>query len=147
MEAMQYWHWLIIGLAFLVLEIFAPGAILMWFGFAGLMIGALVWLVPVISPELQVILFAIFSLLSVYVWRIYRPRGTEPESPDPELNNLLNAYIGRRYTLKQPIKDGRGRMQMGDASWVINGPDLEVGEQVEIVAVQGISFVVKLIKD
>ena len=31
-ESMEFWHWLIIGVAFLVLEIFAPGAIFMWFG-------------------------------------------------------------------------------------------------------------------
>lgn len=142
MEVILYWHWLIIGLAFLVLEIFAPGAILMWFGFAGIMIGGLVWLFPDLPAGFQIIIFSVFSLLSIFLWRVYRPRSTEPASPDPELNNRLNAYIGHRYTLKQPINSGRGRLQVGDATWVITGPDLEAGEQVEIVAVKGISFVV-----
>ena len=142
MEAIQYWHWLTIGLIFFALEVFAPGAILMWFGFAGLMIGGLAWLFPDITPELQVVLFAIFSLLSIFLWRTYRPLSSEPISPDPDLNNRLSTYIGHRYTLEKPIIDGRGRLKIGDATWTITGPDLEAGMQVEIVEVKGISFVV-----
>ena len=65
-ETIEFWHWLVIGLCFLALEVFAPGAILMWFGFGGLVTGLLLWLIPSMNLEAQVLIFALFFVFFKY---------------------------------------------------------------------------------
>ena len=137
---MEFWHWLILGVVFLVLEIFAPGAIFMWFGFSGLLTGTVVWLFPGMSMGLQFLLFAVAAILSILAWKILRQKNPGPESPDPELNNRLSGFIGQEHVLQTPIKDGRGRIHLGDGTWTILGSDLPAGSRVKIISVKGIQF-------
>ncbi len=141
---MEFWHWLIIGVAFLVLEIFAPGAIFMWFGFSGLLTGTILWLFPEMSMGLQFLLFAVAAVLSILLWKLIRQRSPAPQSPDPELNNRLIVFIGQEHVLQTPITNGRGRMHLGDGTWTILGPNLPAGSQVRITGVKGIQFTVEL---
>ena len=143
METMEFWHWLIIGIAFLVFEIFAPGAIFMWFGFSGLLTGLITWLFPGIPAGAQVLLFAVSTVLSILAWRTFRQKNPEPESPDPELNNRLSVFIGQEHVLTKPIKNGKGRMQVADGTWTVQGPDLPVGSRVRITDVKGIQLIVE----
>ncbi len=143
MESMEFWHWLIIGIVFLVLEVFAPGAIFMWFGISGLLTGLVTWMFPEMSIGVQVLLFSVSAVLSILAWRIFRHKNPEPESPDPELNNRLSAFVGQEHVLKSPIKNGRGRMQVGDGTWTVQGPDMPAGSRVRITQVKGIQFVVE----
>ena len=145
MENMEFWHWLIIGVVFLILEVFAPGAIFMWFGFSGLLTGLFTWLFPSMEIGAQILLFSASAVLSILVWRMVRKNTPEPESPDPELNNRLTSFIGQEYVLTLPIKNGRGRMQIGDGSWTVQGPDLPSGSRVRITDVKGIHLIVEAI--
>ena len=40
------WHWLILGLILMVLEIFIPSFTIFWFGLAAVVVSGLVWLIP-----------------------------------------------------------------------------------------------------
>lgn len=142
---MEFWHWLILGVVFLVLEIFAPGAIFMWFGFSGLLTGAILWLFPEMTIGVQFLLFAVAAILSILGWKLLRKQSPAPESPDPELNNRLSAFIGQEHVLQTPIKDGRGRIHLGDGTWTIIGSDLPAGSRVKITGVKGIQFMVESI--
>ena len=141
----EFWQWLIIGVVFLVVEVFAPGAIFMWFGFSGLLTGLVAWLFPEMSIGLQILLFSVSTVLSILVWRLFRQKSPEPVSPDPDLNNRLGTYIGQVHTLTHPVVDGKGRLQLGDGTWTILGPDLPAGSKVRISAVKGIQFVVEAV--
>lgn len=143
METLQFWHWLIIGVVFLVLEVFAPGAIFMWFGFSGLLTGLVLWLAPDLPFGSQILLFSVASVLSILGWKLFHKSRPEPESPDPELNHRLSSFIGQEYVLKTPIEGGRGRLHVGDGAWTIKGPDLPAGSKVRITAVKGIQFIVE----
>ena len=146
MEDMEFWHWLIFGVVFLVLEIIAPGAIFMWFGFSGLLTGLVLWLFPGMSIGLQILLFSVSAVLSIIAWKAYHLNKPEPESPDPELNNRLSVFIGQEHILKNPIVDGKSRIQLGDGTWTIRGPDLPKGSRIKIVDVKGIQLLVEPIE-
>lgn len=145
MEVVPFWYWLIIGCLFLVLEIFAPGAVLMWFGFAALITGGLYWAVPEMSLAAQIITFTIASAASIAGWRVYQSKFPPPESPDPTLNHRLDAFIGKESVLTKAIENGRGRIQMGDGTWVVLGEDQPKGTRVRIVGVDGIQFRVEAV--
>lgn len=143
MEQFQFWHWLILGAVFLAIEVFAPATVFLWFGVAAFITGFVAWLIPSIGFGGEILLFAVSTLVSIVAFRVLRRHNPEPESPDPELNNRLSAYIGREYTLKQPIVDGKGRLHLGDGMWTILGEDMPVGSKVKITGVDGIRFLVE----
>jgi len=45
--------------------------------------------------------------------------------------------IGQRYVLVEAIVNGRGKARVGDGQWLVAGPDLPVGTEVEVVGVDG----------
>ena len=45
--------------------------------------------------------------------------------------------------LERAIVQGRGRVQIADAYWDVNGPDLPAGTQVRIVGADGMTLVVE----
>ncbi len=131
--------WWALGVALVVLETVLPGAFLLWFGVAALVMGALVWLLPDLPLLVQVVLFAALSFASVHVYRTYVMRR-EPPSDQPLLNRRGEQLVGRVFRLDQPIVDGYGKIRVGDALWTVTGPPLAAGARVRIVAVEGMDL-------
>ncbi|MGB0846634.1 MAG: NfeD family protein [Thiolinea sp.] len=143
-EPIQFWYWLILGVVFLGLEVLAPGAILMWFGAGAIVTGLLMWLLPDLAIGWQLLLFAVVSGISVLAWRnssFFSEESTPP--PDPNLNNRLQSYVGREYTLSEAITNGRGSVRVVDSNWRVQGKDMPQGTRVKVVGVDGITFLVE----
>ncbi len=143
---MEFWHWMVIGVFLLALEVFAPGAILMWFGFGGLLTGALLWLIPSMSIEWQILIFSLFSIASVLLWKKYGSKADTMETDNPNLNNRLRDYIGRDTVLIEAISNGTGLAKVGDSAWKVRGKDLPKGTRVKIVDLDGMFFVVEAVE-
>lgn len=129
------WNWMVLGLVLLTLEIMAPGVFLLWIGIAAVIVGALslmLWSAAFWVWQLQVIVFLILALLSAYIGR--RIMASRDETSDqPLLNRRGDQMIGRTATLSEPIREGRGRIQLGDTLWRVSGPDLPVGARVRVI--------------
>ncbi|WP_315925374.1 NfeD family protein [Mesorhizobium sp. SP-1A] len=128
------WNWMVLGLILLVLEILIPGVFMLWIGIAALLIGTLslqLWDAGFWTWQVQVVAFLLLSLASAYVGtRIMR--GRNGESDQPLLNRRGEQMIGRTATLAEPIREGRGRIQLGDTLWRVSGPDLPAGTRVRV---------------
>ena len=98
--------------------------------------GALLWLWPGMSWQLQWVFFALVSILSIVVVRRYRD-GHPEQTSHPTLNQRGMSYVGRRYTLVEPIVDGYGKLHVDDTSWKISGENLPAGTHVKIIGVEG----------
>jgi membrane protein implicated in regulation of membrane protease activity len=61
-------------------------------------------------------------------------------SDQPLLNRRGEQLVGQVYPLEQAIVDGRGRLKIGDAFWVAEGPDLPQGTRVRVLAVRSMSL-------
>jgi inner membrane protein len=129
------WNWLILGAVFLTLELAAPGAFMLWLGLAALAVGLISFAVDW-SWQAQLFAFAVLSLALIPVWRRYAPKVERP-SEAPLLNRRAESYIGRTFTLENPIVDGIGRVRIDDTIWRVSGPDSPAGSQVRIVRAQG----------
>lgn len=145
MENIQFWHWLILGVIFLAIEVFAPTTLFLWFGVSALITGLVAWLIPGLPIGAEILIFAVSALVSIAAFRVLIKHAPVPESPDPELNNRLSSFIGREYKLTQPIESGRGRLKLGDSMWGILGDDLPTGSKIRITGVKGIQFLVEAI--
>lgn len=135
-EDLQYWHWLALGLALLVAEVAVGGAsFLMWIGFAALATGVLALVVPLLGWQLQLVIFGIGSVASVFLWRRYVKDRDTAEAP--VLNQRDAGYVGRVVHLEEAIVGGRGRVRIDDTLWTVRGKDAPAGAAVRILARDG----------
>lgn len=132
----EFWYWLILGVALMAAEIVAPGVFLLWLGVAALITGGLTYFAPDLSWQIQLAIFAVLSIAAlVGAWRWVRGRPIETDRPS--LNLRGNRYIGRVVELEGPIHNGRGRARVGDSIWPVSGPDLPAGSAVRVIDVNG----------
>lgn len=131
------WHWGVIAVILIILEVFAPGAFLIWLGVAAAVVSVVMVLVPTISWETQFVIFAIVSVASIYGWRLY-VRKYPPKSDQPVLNQRGEQYVNRTFTLDEPVVNGLGKIKVDDSTWKIEGEDCESGTKVRVIGVDGV---------
>ncbi|MDI4657258.1 NfeD family protein [Xanthobacter autotrophicus] len=135
------WTWFILGGVLLVAEIAAPGAFLLWLGLAALVTGALSYVVG-LSWQSEVLAFAALAVIAVLVGRRISPAPGRA-SDRPFLNRRPEGFVGRVFTLDEPIVDGIGLVRIDDTVWRIEGPDLAAGAEVKVVAADGATLKVE----
>jgi len=123
-------------------EALAPGAFMLWLGFAAVVVFVGVWLVPGIPLLAQAAAFVALSFVSIQIYRTWI-RGHERTSDQPTLNRRAAHLVGRVVSLERGIVNGRGRVQIADAYWDVSGPELPAGVPVRIVAVDGMTLQVE----
>ena len=133
------WNWLIFGFILMALELGAPGVFLFWFGLAALLVG-LVSFVLHPSWQAQLLMFAVFALAAVPLWR--RLARSRASASNPFLNRRAAALVGREFTLEKPIIDGLGTVRIDDTIWRVAGPDAPAGSRVKVVRVDGANLTV-----
>ncbi|RUM97490.1 NfeD family protein [Pseudaminobacter arsenicus] len=139
------WNWMVLGFALLALEILVPGVFLLWIGIAALITSAIslmLWDASAWVWQVQVLVFLLLSLVSAYLGNRLMG-GRNGQSDQPLLNRRSEQLIGRTATLTEPIREGRGRIQLGDTLWLVSGPDLPTGTRVRVASVQGSELVVE----
>ena len=134
--------WGVAALLLIAAETMAPGAFLLWLGFAAAAVFVIVFAMPDLSVLAQVALFVVLSVVSVQVYRV-RFRGRERASDQPTLNRRAQQLVGRVVPLDQAIVNGRGRVQIADAYWDVAGPEAPAGTQVRITGADGMTLVVE----
>jgi inner membrane protein len=138
------WDWFIAGGVLLALEALAPGVFMFWLGLAAMLVGAVSMHLDM-SWQTQFILFAIFSVLMIPLWR--RLSFASTRTDQPFLNRRADALVGRIFTLERPILDGAGTVRVDDSVWRITGRDLPAGRRVKVVGVEGTALHVELAAD
>jgi len=136
-DEITFWHWLIAGVILIALEMAAPGVVFMWVGIAAILTGVVAWASPDLAMEWLLIIFAVLSVLSVVLGRAYLKRNPL-KSDHPKLNRRGEQYVGRHFTLSEPIVGGFGKIKVDDSTWKVAGDDMPVGAKVEVIAVNGV---------
>lgn len=135
--APTFWQWWIVGLVLVILEVFAPGAFLIWIGIAAGVVGLLVLFVPGFPWQFQVLMFGVLSVAIVLLWRRYL-QAHPVQSEAPSLNRRGEQYVGRVFTLDEPIINGIGKLRVDDSIWRITGEDCPAQSKVVITGVDGV---------
>ncbi len=136
LEQAEFWHWWIAAIVFVVIEIFAPGAIFLWMGVAAGIVGLILLIFADLGWEYQFLIFALFTVVSAVGWRAYLRR--HPTATDkPTLNRRGEQYVGRTFTLKEAIVNGQGKITVDDSTWKVEGDDLPAGTKIQVTGVAG----------
>lgn len=144
LESATYWHWWVLGVILIVLEVFSPGAFFLWLGISAGVVGFMLFAAPDVSWEIQLLVFALFSVASIVAWRLYLVKNPT-KSDQPRLNRRGEQYIDRIFTLSEPMVNGQGKIKVDDSIWKISGADCPAGARVKVVDVDGVVLKVALI--
>jgi len=142
MPLIDFWHWWILAVALIIVEILLPSFFALWLAIAAALTGLLLLIFPALSWEWQLLLFALFSVVSIVAWRRYYQKHPI-KTDEPMLNRRGEGYLGRELTLSQPIIDGIGKIRLDDSTWKVQGPDCPAGTRIRITALNNVVFTVE----
>ena len=144
MPLIDFWHWWILAVALVIIEILLPSFFALWLAIAAALTGLVLLLFPALGWEWQLLVFAMFSVISIIAWRRYYQKHPI-KTDEPMLNRRGEGYVGRELTLSQPIVDGIGKIRLDDSTWKIQGPDCPAGSKVRIIALSNVVFTIELV--
>lgn len=135
------WAWFVAAAVFLLLELLSPGVFFLWLAIAAALTG-LADALQGLPWQAELLVFAALSVVSVLVGRrFYAGPALEPDD-NPYLNRRQLGYIGRSFTLTQPVINGRGKLTIEDTVWEVEGPDIPAGARVKVTAVKDMNLIV-----
>ena len=145
LSAIDYWHWWILAGILLIIEISAPSFFFLWLAIAAAITGLVLLAIPGLGWEYQLLTFSALSLVSISLFRRYQ-RSQPAPSDNPTLSRRGEQYVGRTFTLAEPIINNNGTIRVDDSTWRINGDDLPTGSTVKVVGVKGVILQVAAIE-
>lgn len=136
LTALTPWHWygfaVILGIIDLIV---GANFIFIWCGLIAFIVGTISFIFP-ITWEWQLLIFGVGVIGCIGIWRKCLKEPTMSDKPN--LNRRSRQYIGREFTLDEPIIHGRGRVKVDDTFWRIEGEDLPAGTKIKVVDVNGV---------
>lgn len=145
MEWVAYWHWLVLGLVLVALEIFTAGFVLLWLGLSALVVGLLSYLFN-LGFSTELLIWAALSVVELFLWF----RFIQPRFRDKTLSGMSReAIIGQVGLVIQSNVGERGRLRfsmplLGNDEWsFICEEQLRIGDRVSVTDVSGNTLVVK----
>jgi len=142
---MEWWMWVIGGLALLALEMLIPGLIVfLFFGCAAILIGVLEGLGLAGPIWMQWVLFSVLSILSLLVLRgpILRRLSHRGDS-----EGRIDSLVGREVVLLTDLTPGEpGKAELRGTSWGVvstHGAPLSKGTRCIVEAVEGLTLHVR----
>lgn len=144
-DSLYYWHWWIIGTILFIIEMMVPTSFFMWIGLGALLTGFISFIMigiqQPLSLEIQGLLFAILSIVSVFIGKNVLKKNAS-KATTTTLNRRGAQYVGRVITLTEAMHNGRGHTRIDDTLWSISGPDCPALTQVKITDVDGSLLIV-----
>jgi len=128
LENLNYLHWLVFGLALVIVELFLWSMFLLWIGASAITISIVFYLYPEVSAGLQVLSFVLLSAVSTLLAKKYFPVKTV----DDELSINAKNHIGKECTVVS-IENNIIKVRLGESLWFAKGCEMSVGQKVRIV--------------
>ena len=149
MQDITFWYWLAFGMGLMLVEVLVPGVLFLWLGAAAIVTGLILLGIPDMGWQIQLVLFAVLSIVSVYVGRRYVYANPGP-TDHPTLHQRGENLVGQQYSLDGATSGGAGRVKIGDSLWAITvkpqGADLPAGARIQVVRVDGSTLVVEVVE-
>ena len=141
-----YWHWVVLGMGLVLFELVLPSFTALWFGAGAIVVGLLLLVFPALSLTVQVLGWALLSILFTVLWFKY----LKPLSVDKTKAGLSKeAIMGESgQVLSLPNEARRGTLRfpapvLGSDEWpFISQDDLAIGDRVRVIDVSGNSLIV-----
>ena len=135
-----WWHWLVLGIVLMLLELAVPAFFLVWFGVGALVVGLALLAAPALPLAWQVVVWTGCSLAFIWFWfRIFKP-GSHKTRAGMSRGAVIGE-IGLAIRDIRPFEKGQVRFQkpvLGDEVWeAISEEEIRSGERIKVLDVEG----------
>jgi membrane protein implicated in regulation of membrane protease activity len=137
-ENLNFMHWLILGIALIILELFVWTVFLLWIGSSAITVGIIFFLFPNVSGLLQLLIFIVLAVAATLLSKKYYPVKTV----DEQLHDKAKSHIGKECTIES-VENGVTKVKIGESLWFAKGSDLSAGQSVKIIDVESSTFIVE----
>ena len=142
---MFWWHWSILGLSLVGIEILTLGGLgnfyFLFFGVAALMVSALTWIGLIEADWVQWFFFVVFGIISLFALKkplqgsgfLSGKNGIPVDSMVGELATVLENLEGQRI----------GKVELHGSSWTARNAGtstIEKGSQAKVIRVEGLTL-------
>ena len=141
-----YWHWIVLGIALMAMEILLPSFVALWFGAAAVIVGVLLLFIPSLSVAIQVVMWVIFSIIFTWLWfRIMQPLAIDKTKAGLSREAIVGE-IGQ--VLSAPTTERRGTLRfsvpiLGADEWpFICSDEVASGDRVRVSDISGNDLIV-----
>ena len=138
LDNLNYLHWLVFGLALIIIELFFWSMFLLWIGASAITISVVFYLYTDVSWGLQILSFVLLSAFSIFLAKKYFPVKTV----DDELNLNAKAHIGKECTVVS-IDNNIVKVRLGESLWFAKGCEMSVGQKVRIIDTDSSTLIVE----
>ncbi|GLO11838.1 membrane protein [Pseudomonas putida] len=135
---MQWWIWLVFGIALILLELVLPTFFILWFGIGAVLVSLISLAAPSLQLDMQVLLWVLLSSVTTACWfKLFRRK-------QPDVRWTADSVIGEVGLLTAGVSEfqkGRVRFQkpiLGNEEWTcIADSEIPAGERVRLTAIEG----------
>jgi len=138
LDNLNYLHWLVFGLALVIVELFFWSMFLLWIGASAITISIVFYLYPEVSWGLQVLSFILLSAVSTFLAKKYFPVKTV----DDELSINAKAHIGKECKVVS-IENSIVKVRLGESLWFAKGCEMSVRQKVRIIDTDSSTLIVE----
>lgn len=136
---MTYIEWSALGILLILLELFAPGVYLVWFGIAGLIMAGITYFDQAIGLTTQLLSYSLASAITVfigfYVYKLYMKK--DGKTNHPYLNDRSAQLIGKTVTVTTDVQNGQTKVSVGDTVWLAETTEqLKAGDEAIVAGVR-----------
>lgn len=139
---LQAWHWFVLAVILIVLEVTTTTGFLLGIAFAALALAGAVFIMPDLSWDWQFLSFGVLSVVLTLGYRTYfKPVNDATDSP--LLNNRAAQMMGKTFVLSVEL-DRSGADMIGDTRWTLrSGARIHKGDRVRVIGVDGMVLIVE----
>jgi membrane protein implicated in regulation of membrane protease activity len=135
-----WWHWVVLGIALMLLELAVPAFFLVWFGLGAVVVGILLAIFPTMTLAYQIIIWTVLALLLIWLWfKIFKPSFHKTKAG--MAHGALVGEIGLVTKDIRPYENGQVRFQkpiLGEEVWPsMADQEIRSGERVRVLDVEG----------
>lgn len=139
------WHWLILGVVLLIVEMLGAAGFLLGLGVGALLTALIVAVLGAINWQAQLLCFAVFSVAATWLYWA-RFRHINEATDQPLLNSVEARLLGKQAVLIEDMTANKGRVQIGDSLWNVEASEnYPANTSVKVVAVDGMTLQVEVL--
>jgi membrane protein implicated in regulation of membrane protease activity len=143
----EYWHWIVFGVALILSELALATFFILWFGVAAIVVGLVLLAAPDIAVSWQILIWTVLSIVMAIAWFKYLKPLSIDRTKAGLSREMIVGEIGQ--VLQAPSEDRRGRMRfpapvLGADEWEIISTDgVAAGDRVQVRDVSGNTLIVE----
>lgn len=135
-----WWHWVVLGLVLVLLELAIPAFFVVWFGLGALVVGLVVAVSPGLPFPGQIVLWIVASIAFVVLWfKVFKVQVHRTHVGLSE--GQFAGEVGLATRPIMPFQKGQVRFQkpiLGSDVWeAIASEEIAVGERIKVLDVEG----------